>query len=88
MINAEKNEFSVTPASSSTVVDIARFCIVASRYMMAAAIPAPARLASGTAGIAPALMVAPKTMASIAPSDAPAETPSVYGVASASRSIA
>ena len=31
MIRAEKNEFSVTPASSSTVVDIARSCIVASR---------------------------------------------------------
>ena len=49
---------------------------------------APARLASGTAENGPALSDAPKTIASMAPSDAPADTPSVNGVASGLRSSA
>jgi hypothetical protein len=46
---------------------------------MATARKAPARLAVATPPIAQA---EPNVMATIAPSDAPAETPSVYGVAS------
>ena len=89
-ISAEKNELSVTPASSSTAVDIAR--------------PVPRRqpvddcaASDGAAGkgwrAAPAKRaerraVPPKMITSIAPSDAPAETPSVNGVASGLRSSA
>src|SRR5688572_5735634 len=82
MISAEKNELSVTPASSSTDVDIARRYGVASQYTMADARAAPARLASGTGENGPTAAAAPKMIASMAPSDAPAETPSVNGVAS------
>ena len=64
-----------------TVVDIARRCMVASRYTISAAMAAPARLAAGSRAM-------PATIASMAPSDAPAETPSVNGVASGLRSIA
>ena len=48
----------------------------------------PAKLASGTEIRAPMPSVAPKVMAIIAPSEAPAETPSVNGVASGFRSSA
>ena len=86
-INAEKNELSVTPASSSTDVDIARPGLVASAIDDGGRNGGPARLASGTATAARAHR-APNEMASIAPSDAPAETPSVNGVASGLRSSA
>src|SRR5688572_12044524 len=46
------------------------------------------KLATGTGEIGPSANDAPKMIASIAPSDAPAETPSVNGVASGFRSSA
>ena len=55
---------------------------------MAAARPAPARLAAGTGDHGPTARVPPRMMTSIAPSEAPAETPSVNGVASGLRSSA
>ena len=47
---------------------------------------APAKLASGTAVNGPTATDTPKMITSIAPSEAPAETPSVNGVASGLRS--
>ena len=49
---------------------------------------APAKLAAGTGAIGPRVIELPKMITSIAPSDAPAETPRVNGVASGLRSIA
>jgi hypothetical protein len=45
-------------------------------------------LAAGTVESGPSVSAPPKMITSIAPSDAPADTPSVNGVASGLRSIA
>jgi hypothetical protein len=88
MMIAERNELSVTPASSSTDVDIACPCLVASQYTTAVAAAAPARLAMGTVESGPSVSAPPRTITSMAPRDAPADTPRVKGVASGLRSIA
>ncbi len=60
----------------------------ASAYTIATAPSAPAKLASGTALTPATASGVPKVIASIAPSAAPADTPSVNGVASGLRSSA
>ncbi len=79
---------SATPASSSTEVDIARRVELASRYTTVMADSAPASEASGTGASGPIRMSAPNVMARMAPSAAPAETPSVSGAASGFRKSA
>ncbi len=88
MMIADRNELSVTPARRSTDVEIACPCLVASQYTTPVAAAAPARLAAGTVENGPSVSTPPKMIMSIAPSDAPADTPSVKGVASGLRSIA
>ena len=87
-ISADSSEFSVTPASSSTVVEKPRWRAAASRYTTITAPTAPRKLASGTVAHAAAASAPPKVSTSIAPSAAPAEMPSVKGVASGLRSSA
>ena len=87
-ISAEKNEFSVTPASSSTLVENPRCRAAASRYTIATAARAPAKLAAGTAAQLAAARAPPTVRTSIAPSAAPADMPSVKGVASGLRNSA
>ena len=87
-ISAEKNEFSVTPASSSTLVDRPRCRARARPYTIATAPSEPAKLAIGTAENPAMPDDSSNVSASIAPSAAPADTPSVNGVASGLRSSA
>ena len=77
MITAEKTEFSVTPANSSTVVDRPRARNRASPYTTLTAPSDPAKLASGTAGMPASESGTPRMITSIAPNEAPADTPSV-----------
>ena len=88
MMTADRNELSVTPASRSTDVEIAWPCLVASQYTTAVAAAAPTRLAAGTVDNGPNASVPPKMITSMAPSEAPADTPSVNGVASGFRNMA
>src|SRR5262245_58550037 len=88
MMIAESREFNVRPASRSTDVDIACPWRVASQYTTAVAAAAPAKLAAETVENGPIVKVPPNTITTIAPSDAPADTPSVNGVASGFRSKA
>src|SRR3954468_2055336 len=87
-ITADSSACSVTPASSSTIVELPRALAVDSANTMISAPIEPAKLASGTPE-APATETSRfRMMASIAPSEAPAETPSVSGDASGLRSSA
>src|SRR5687767_13632233 len=82
------NALSDTPARRSTEVDSGRRGALAITYTAVIAARAPHRLAMATGEMGPHPVDTSKKIASVAPSDAPAETPSVSGAASGFRKSA
>ena len=87
-ITADSSACSVTPPSSSTIVDVPRRLAADSPYTISRAPSDPTKVANGTAEMPSSETSRSNVIAIIAPSDAPAETPSVSGDANGLRSSA